>query len=183
MNRHFIMSAAAAAFIMLTGCADTTELGSRAIIQAAAIDCSDGVYRVSALMFSSSGSGGDVVDASRENVIKVCGEGTTLSEAIDNVSLTDGKEIYLSETKLLILGSGFEKASVTDALGMLYSEMKCSLNMPVCCADNAEELTELYATHAPALTKIYHINNLGGKAAFDHRKRRKSGNIPENNAA
>lgn len=146
MNRHFIMSAAAAAFIMLTGCADTTELGSRAIIQAAAIDFSDGMYRVSALMFSSSGSGGYVVDASRENVIKVCGEGTTLSEAIDNVSLTDGKEIYLSETKLLILGSGFEKASVTDALGMLYSEMKCSLNMPVCCADNAEELTELHFT-------------------------------------
>lgn len=132
--------------LALTGCADTTELGSRAIIQAAALDYSDGIYRVSALMFSGGSGGGDTIDASQENVIKVCGEGKTLAEAIDNVSLTDGKEIYMSETKLLILGSGFEETSVTKALDMLYREMRCSLNMPVCCAENAEMLTDLHFT-------------------------------------
>lgn len=131
--------------LLLTGCADPTELGSRAIIQAAGIDYSDGVYRVSALMFSS-GGGGDTIDASQENVIKVCGEGSTLTEAIDNVSLSDGKEIYMSETKLLILGEGFENTSAVEVLDVLFREMRCSLNMPICCADNAEELTELHFT-------------------------------------
>lgn len=56
--------------LLLTGCeADMTELGNRAIIQAAAIDF-NGNYRVSALLFSGGGSGGDTIDASQENVIK-----------------------------------------------------------------------------------------------------------------
>ena len=53
------------AFIF-SGCSDPTALGNRAIIQAAAIDYDDG-YKISALMFSSGGSGGDTIDASQEN--------------------------------------------------------------------------------------------------------------------
>lgn len=131
---------------LLTGCeADMTELGNRAIIQAAAIDF-NGNYRVSALLFSGGGSGGDTIDASQENVIKVSGEGETLAEAIDNISLIDGKKLYMSETKLLILGSGFEKVSAEDVLETLYFDMRCSLNMPVCCAESAEFLTDLQFT-------------------------------------
>lgn len=132
--------------MLLTGCeSDMTELGDRAIIQAAAIDF-NGNYRVSALLFSGGGSGGDTIDASRENVIKVSGEGETLAEAIDNISLVDGKKLYMAETKLLILGGGFEKISASDALETLYFDMRCSLNMPVCCAESAEFLTDLQFT-------------------------------------
>lgn len=135
-----------ACLTLLTGCeADMTELGNRAVIQAAAIDF-NGNYQVSALLFSGGGSGGDTIDASRENVIKVSGEGETLSEAIDNISLIDGKKLYMAETKLLILGSGFEKVSAADALETLYFDMRCSLNMPVCCAESAEFLTDLQFT-------------------------------------
>lgn len=131
---------------LLTGCeADMTELGNRAVIQAAAIDF-NGKYQVSALLFSGGGSGGDTIDASLENVIKVSGEGDTLAEAIDNISLIDGKKLYMAETKLLILGGGFEKVSAEDALETLYFDMRCSLNMPVCCAENAEFLTDLQFT-------------------------------------
>jgi len=120
--------------LLLTGCeADMTELGNRAIIKAAAIDF-NGNYQVSALLFSGGGSGGDTIDASQENVIKVSGEGETLAEAIDNISLIDGKKLYMAETKLLILGSGFEKVSAADALETLYFYMLCSLNIPVCFA-------------------------------------------------
>lgn len=145
--RRGIITALAAAFL-LSGCSrvgNATEIGKRAIIQAAAIDYDNG-YRVSALLFSSGGSGGDTIDASQENVIKVTGEGETLAQAIDNISLIDGKTIYMCETKLLILGDGFELINVEDALNTLYFDMRCSLNMPVCCAENAEELTELTFT-------------------------------------
>lgn len=134
--------------MLLSGCTDignATEIGSRAIIQAAAIDYDNG-YRVSALLFSSTGSGGDTIDASQENVIKVTGEGQTLGEAIDNISLIDGKRIYMCETKLLIIGSGFELQSIEGVLNNLYFDMRCSLNMPVCCADNAEMLTDMQFT-------------------------------------
>ncbi|MCM1167396.1 MAG: hypothetical protein NC299_02465 [Lachnospiraceae bacterium] len=131
--------------LLLTGCSDATELGNRAIIQAAAIDF-NGNYRVSALLFSGGGSGGDTIDASQENVIKVSGEGETLAEAIDSISLIDGKKLYMAETKLLVLGSGFEKISAADALETLYFDMRCSLNMPVCCAESAEFLTDMQFT-------------------------------------
>lgn len=142
-----LIAAAAAVFLafVFSGCSDSTELGNRAIIQAAAIDYDDG-YKISALLFSSGGSGGDTIDASQENVIKVQGEGKTLSEAVDNISLIDGKKIYMCETKLLILGGGFENIDVSDALNTLYYDLRCSLNMPVCCADNAEMLTDLQFT-------------------------------------
>lgn len=129
--------------LLLTGCSDHTELGSRAIIQALAMDYENGEYNVSALLFSSGGSGGDTIDASQDNVIKVSGTGKTLSEAIDNISLIDGKEIYMSETKLLIIGGGFSEYSVMPALNTLYYDMRCSLNMPVCYSENADLLTDL----------------------------------------
>lgn len=135
-----------AAVMLLSGCADSTELGSRAIIQAAAVDYNGGEYKVSALLFSSGGSGGDTIDASQENVIKVQGTGDTIAAAIDSISLVDGKKIYLSETKLLILGYGFEKVNSRSALNTLYHDMRCSLNMPVCCAQTAETLTDLRFT-------------------------------------
>ena len=150
MKRIFILSAAVAALLTLTGCHDNTELGNRALIQALAIDYDSAEkYHVSAMLFSSTGSGGGTIDASQENVIRVTGEGKTLSGAIDNISLADGKRIYMSETKLLILGSGFEKTSALDAIRTLYFDMRCSLNMPVCCVESgarAEDICGLQFT-------------------------------------
>lgn len=148
MKRIILLLSALLAMTALTGCSDSTELGDRAIIQAAAIDY-DGKYHVSAMLFSSSGSGGNTIDASQENVIRVNGEGETLAEAIDDISLTDGKRIYMSETKLLILGSGFEEVNAVDVLKTLYYDMRCSLNMPVCCASRgtkAEDISDLQFT-------------------------------------
>ena len=150
--------------ILLSGCADRTKLGGRAIIQAAAVDYNNG-YRVSALMFSGGGSGGDI-DASQENVIKVVGEGETLAEAIDSISLADGKRLYMCETKLLILGEGFEEISAMETLRTLYFDMRCGLNMPVCYAKNAEALTDLHFTEGitsaeKPLSMIENANEMG----------------------
>lgn len=145
MKRLLFLTAVIFSALMLTGCSDSTELGSRAVIQAIAVDYDNG-YKISALMFSSGGSGGNTIDASQDNVIKVEGEGKTLSEAIDNISLVDGKRIYMCETKLLVLGKGFERIDVSDALNTLYYDLRCSLNMPVCCADDPDLLTDLQFT-------------------------------------
>ena len=56
--------------LSLCGCADMTELGDRAIIQAAALDYRDGKYLVSALMFSG-GDSGERMNSSQDNVIKL----------------------------------------------------------------------------------------------------------------
>lgn len=127
------------------GCADTTELGDRAIIQLAAIDHADGEYKLSALLFSAGGSGGEL-DVTQTNVIKVTASGETLGEAVKELSLIDGKEIYMSEAKLLVLGKGFENADIVSVVNMLHRDMRCSLNTPVCYSDNAELLTDLQFT-------------------------------------
>lgn len=165
MSRRFLLALVIAFSALLCGCTDSTELGNRAIIQAVAIDF-DGRYKVSALLFSSGGSGGDTIDASQENVIKISGSGKTLCEAIDNISLSDGKKIYMSETKLLILGGGFEQQSVLPALNSLYYDLRCSLNMPVCCAEKAELLTDLQfiegiTSAEKPLSMLENAHNLG----------------------
>ncbi len=134
--------AALCALIIMTGCSDGTELGDRAIIQAAAIDY-DGEYHVSAMLFSSGGSAGSTIDASQENVIRVTGAGSTLSGAIDRIALADGKRIYMSETKLLILGDGFSEENTTEALETLCFDMRCSLNMPVCCVESGNSASDI----------------------------------------
>ncbi len=124
------------------GCADTTELGDRAIIQLAAVDYADGQYKLSALLFSAGGSGGEL-DVTETNVIKVTGSGDTLGEAVKQLSLIDGKEIYMSEAKLIVLGGGFEQADIASVITMLHRDMRCSLNTPVCYSEKAELLTDL----------------------------------------
>lgn len=131
--------------LMMCGCADVTELGDRAIIQLAAIDHEDGVYTLNALLFSAGGSGGEL-DVTQTNVIRATGTGSTLGEAVRSLSLIDGKEIYMSEAKLLVLGGGFSEADIPSVLNMLYRDMRCSLNVPVCCAEKAELLAELEFT-------------------------------------
>ena len=131
--------------MLLSGCADVTELGDRAIIQLAAIDHDDNGYHLSALLFSAGGSGG-TIDVTKDNVIKVTGSGETLGDAIGQLSLADGKDIYMSEARLIVLGGGFEYESAISALTMLYRDMRCSLSTPVCCTDEAELLTDLEFT-------------------------------------
>lgn len=132
-----------AAVMLLSGC-DSTEIGSRAIIQAAAVDYYEEEYTVSVLMFSSGGS--DEINASEENVIKVTGRGKTFVEALNDISLIDGKEIYFSETKLLIIGGGFSEKSFVPLLEVLTQELRCSLDMLICCAEDPELLTDLHFT-------------------------------------
>ncbi len=139
------MLALMAIMLCCCGCADTTELGDRAIIQLAAVDNTDGEYKLSALLFSAGGSGGEL-DVTQTNVIKVTGSGDTLGEAVKELSLIDGKEIYMSEAKLIVLGSGFAEADIISVMTMLHRDMRCSLNTPVCYSENAELLTDLQFT-------------------------------------
>ncbi len=143
--KKLLVPLALALLMLLSGCADVTELGDRAIVQLAAIDHNGSEYNLSVLLFSAGGSGG-TLDVTKDNVIKVTGSGKTLGEAMEQISLVDGKDIYMSEAKLLVLGSGFEQQDVVSSLMMLYRDMRCSLSTPVCCAERAELLTDLEFT-------------------------------------
>ena len=67
--KKLILPAVIAGMLLLSGC-QSTELGKRAIIQAAAVDHRNGEYTVSALMFSSGGSSRDGIDASGKILIE-----------------------------------------------------------------------------------------------------------------
>ncbi len=149
--KRLVVPAVLAGTLMMSGCSglsglSPTELGDRAIIQAAAVDWQNGEYTVSALMFSAGGSSSEGIDPSGENVIKVSGRGETFAQAVDEISLIDGKEIYMSENKLLIIGGGFDEADFTPVLEVLSRDMRCSLNMLVCCSEDPELLTDLHFT-------------------------------------
>ncbi len=139
MKKLIIIAAIA---LFCCGCTDSTELGEKAIVQLAAIDYSGGSYTLNALLFSSGGE----IDAAQSNVIKVTGSGSTLGEAVEQLSLADGKEVYMSEAKLLVLGGGFRQKDAASALAVLNRDMRCSLNTPVCFCESAELLADLEFT-------------------------------------
>lgn len=145
VERALLSAAALCGILLLSGCV-STKLGERAIMQAASVDIYDGVYTVNALLFDSDGSSGEKVDPSGENVLKVTGSGDTFTAAVDDISLTDGREIYMSENRLLILGSGFEQEDLSPVLECLVRDMRCSLNMLICCTDDPEKLTDMHFT-------------------------------------
>lgn len=130
-----------AGLALLTGCEERTELGERAVIQAAGINADEKGCEVNALLFSSNGSG--LVDASKENVIRADGSGETLAAAIDDVSINDGRAAYLSNIRLIIFGEGYERADIASALNTLYYDMGCGLDTLLACADNPKEITAL----------------------------------------
>lgn len=135
------IAAVIACALLLTGCEEHTELGERAIIQAAAIDTNENGYSVNALLFSSSGSG--LIDASEENVIRTDGAGATLAQAIDDVAINDGRAVYMSDVKIVIFGAGFEQGDIAQALNTLYFDMDCGLDTLVACADEPAAIARL----------------------------------------
>lgn len=128
----------------LTGCEERTELGARAIIQAAAINFDEKGYVVNALLFSSGGSG--LIDASEENVIRTDGRGETLVQALNDVSLSDGRAVYMSDIKLVVFGAGYEQSNLAEAMNTLYYDMGCGLDTLLACADEPSAVTELRFT-------------------------------------
>lgn len=143
--------AAIAVIIALTvglcGCVSYVDLADRAIVQAIGIDYlpEKKVYRISMQYFNQSSEGGqNQIDKTQDNVLKSVGEGDSVFSAAKNASMLTGKDLLLSENRLIIIGKELRKYDLESTLEFFVGNFHSHPQAYVAAAeDTAEELLDI----------------------------------------
>lgn len=133
--------------LSLSGCVRYVELSDRAIVQALGIDYipERNIYRISMQYFSQTSEGGqNQIDKTQPNVLKSVGEGDSILTAAKNASILSGKDLLLSENRLIIIGSKLCNEDLSKTLQFFISNYHSHPKTYVCGAENtAEELIDI----------------------------------------
>ena len=120
------------AFI-LTGCWNYRELNEYAIATGLAIDYTDDLYEVSLLFANGKKNEND------ENQITVSSDkGNTIYEAINNISLSTPKEIYISHLSVIIISEEIARKGITPVLDYLLREPQSHENFYIIIAKDSK---------------------------------------------
>ena len=112
--------------ITLVGCVSYVDLSDRAIVQGIDYLPDKKVYRISMQYFNQSSEGGqNQIDKTQDNVLKSVGEGESIFEAAKNASMLTGKDLLLSENRLIIIGKELRKYKLCDTLEFFVGNYHC----------------------------------------------------------
>lgn len=145
---RIISAALALTFTLcLCGCVSYVDLSDRAIVQAIGIDYlpDKKVYRISMQYFNQSSEGGqNQIDKTQDNVLKSVGEGDSVFSAAKNASMLTGKDLLLSENRLIIVGKELRKYDLSGTLEFFVGNFHSHPQAYVAAAeDTAEELLDI----------------------------------------
>lgn len=137
----------------LCGCTIYTDLADRAIVQSIGIDYlpDKKVYRISMQYFNQTSEGGiNQIDKTQDNVLKSVGEGENIFAAAKNASLLTGKDMMLSENKLIIIGKELQQYDLKTTLEFFTDNLHSHPQAYVAAAENtAEELLDIRFKEGP----------------------------------
>ncbi len=133
--------------VALCGCVRYSELSDRAIVQALGIDYlpDKKIYRISMQYFAQSAEGGkNQIDKTQPNVLKSVGEGDSVLTAAKNASVMSGKDLLLSENRLIIIGKELCNYDLNRTLEFFIANYHSHPQTYVVAAENtAEELIDI----------------------------------------
>ena len=115
------------------------ELRDRAIAQCFGVDCENDIYKITLQFFNSS----DSVEgrATDKNSIIAKSEGKTLTEAISNLDELLGKNIFLGNNKIILIGEKTAQRGIVDILNFFDSDYQTRVKTTMLiCEGKAEEL-------------------------------------------
>ena len=122
--------------LLLTSCIKTVNLQDRAIVQAIGIDIKDGEYAVTMQVFSPDGSGGQtIVDPTKQNAKVITTYGKTVSEAIENTSISQGKVFFMGHNRLIILGESTKSYKIDEILDFFTTASESRADVKVMVAE------------------------------------------------
>ncbi len=137
----------------LSGCVVYTDLADRAIVQSIGIDYlpDKKVYRISMQYFNQTSEGGiNQIDKTQDNVLKSVGEGENIFAAAKNASVLTGKDMLLSENKLIIIGKELQQYDLGATLEFFTGNLHSHPQSFVAAAENtAEELLDIRFKEGP----------------------------------
>lgn len=104
---------------LLTGCYNYRELNDLAVIDALGIDYQDNKFLVTAQVLNVEKKETDSVE---KLIVVYQGEGKSIAEAINNMSLDNPKEIYLGHLELIIFGESLTKDNLDKTFEFLLRD-------------------------------------------------------------
>ncbi len=109
--------------LSLTGCWNYRELNEYAIVTGMAVDYQDNQYIVSFLI-----ANGNKSEESETKTSLLSGHGTTIYEAIKDISLASPKELYISHLSVIILSEETAKRGINNLLDFLLRDPQSHQN-------------------------------------------------------
>lgn len=125
------MTALAAALLFLCGCVDTVQLSQRAIVQAVGVDAGAQGVEVTLQVFEP--FGGDASGKTGCRIVQVSGR--SVSEALENATLKQGKEVFYGHNKLIVLGRGLTAQGTKETVRFFNTAPQSRPNVDMMMAD------------------------------------------------
>lgn len=120
-------------FLLLSACADDSPSRSVMFIEAVAIDREDDKYRLTMQVFDPLHGGGNIQELTGPVTRLDTSWGETLTEAIHNLSLTNGKRVIYTKNRLIVVSEEIARDGLLQIMDYLlrYSETRSSINIVI----------------------------------------------------
>lgn len=101
---------------LLSGCLNSVQLNQRAIVQAVGVDLKDDQIALTFQVFSPASSAGSSIGSTTDNAKILQVTGRTVSEAIQNANLKQGKQLFVGHNRIIIIGSALAEKGLEQPL-------------------------------------------------------------------
>lgn len=148
------------ALSMLCGCMNTVQLNERAVVQAIGIDAQGDGLLLSMQVFEP--FGGEEAAGGKVSCKIVQVSGKNVSEALQNATLKQGKEIFYGHNKLIVVGRDLARRGLEDVIRFFNTDRQSRPNVDVMMADRqAGEVisARLQGSMLPVLTAQMMLEN------------------------
>lgn len=122
--------------LLFSSCLSTVQLNERAIVQAVGVDWENGRIKLTLQVFSPASGGGTSIGASAENAKIIQAEGATVSEAVQNANLVQGKRLFIGHNRIIIFGSALAKQGLEEILSYFSSDPLSRQNVHLAMAED-----------------------------------------------
>lgn len=130
--------------ITLTSCFKSEQLNERTLVQAVGIDLNEGEIEITLQIYAPATQGGSGISATSDNAKIVTAKGTTVTEAIQNATLMQGKTVFMGHNRVIILGSELAKEGILPTLDYFSSNASSRHNINVIIA--TEKASDILTT-------------------------------------
>lgn len=128
----------------LTGCFDSEQLNERMLVQAVGIDLIDGEIEITLQVYAPATQGGSGISATPDNAKIVTATGQTVTQAMQNATLMQGKTVFMGHNRVIVLGNDLAKEGITSALDYFSSNATSRHNINVIIA--TEKASDILTT-------------------------------------
>lgn len=122
--------------ILLTGCFNSEQLNERMLVQAVGIDLVDGVIEITLQVYAPATQGGSGISATSDNAKIVQAKGETVTQAIQNATLMQGKTVFMGHNRVIVLGNDLAASGILSTLDYFSSNASSRHNINVIIATN-----------------------------------------------